>query len=137
MLAVKNTYLPITLAPSEVRLIEIEDIISVVPQFDVKIVIRNIEGTLTIPVVFSQTLNVEDAPMAFAGSWPNVLVTTSIAPEGVLFLTPPTTVDGVYTTHTVQLTNPSGSANALLHLLIVGEYEAINAQNIQTIAVLP
>lgn len=137
MLASQNIYVPITLAPSEVRSIVIENVVQAVPCFDAKLYIRNIEPLLTIPVTFTSTLIITDAAMAFNGDWENTLLDSTIAPEGLLIVTVPTIVDGQYTNYTLTLTNPDVAANALLHLYINGSYESLSIQNIQTTTVLP
>lgn len=138
MRAPSNTYLPLTLAPSEAREIVIEEVVEVLPLYDGRIQLRNIEPTLTLGVTADTVLIVQDAGIGFDGEWENRFVDTTLAPEAWLGIgLTVSCADAVYVRHRITITNPSISATATLHLLVNGSKEVLTPPPTPTYVVIP
>ncbi len=134
MLRAHNDYFPYVIAPSTTLDIVVETVATRLPILEARVIVRNIESVLTLPVTWSYELEVADAPMNFVGTWVNTLLEGDVGPEGLLVLTPvQTMMDGVYGRHRLTIENPSALANVLVHVLLNGSVESVSALPIQTL----
>lgn len=137
-LAAYNVYQPLTLAPSEVYEVVLEDLVTTLPVFGATLVLRSMDPSLSIAVSLKSQLIVTGAPMAFNGTWENTIVDTTVAPEQSLTVQLPVySMDGVNYRHKLTLTNPSASANFYIHVLVNGMIDTIRTQPASTYLVIP
>lgn len=137
-LAAYNSYTPLTLAPSEVYEVVLEDLVTTLPVFGATLVLRSMDPALPIHAVLKSQLVVVGAPMAFNGTWENTIVDTTVAPEQSLTVQLPVySMDGVNYRHKLTITNPSASANFYIHVLVNGMIDTIRTQPASTYLVIP